>query len=679
MQLGKPDLTHRPEIDGLRAIAVLPVILYHAGWSTLPGGFLGVDVFFVISGYLIARILLAEIDAGHFSILKFYERRARRILPALFVVIAATIPFAMLWMPPESLNAYFKSITATALFFSNVHFWQSSGYFRPDADEQPLLHTWSLAVEEQFYVFFPFMLWLAVRFFGTRLPVLFFGLVVVGFALCLYQFSESESAAFYLIHARAWELLAGVSVVVLERRTSVLANLAFLPRQILSAVGLIAILTGFFVITAKSQVPGWPTLLPVAGTALLIASANGATLVGQALSWRPIVGIGLISYSAYLWHHPLFAFARLRSLNEPSLGLMLALALVAMVLAYLSWRYVERPFRQKGVFSQRTIFAAALASIAGFGVFAVGAEQSGLAVKRFTTEQLALIAPSLSKVENCDWLQPVDGFDLIKFCPMGKADFGAPVLLWGDSHAQALFDEMGKALEAKGIPGLYLDNSRCFRIPGVVTEGRNTTKDTERCEKTRDALFAYLNVHPPRAIIVNMRWTLRMFPVPGAEDSVGFDNGEGGIESEDARINLAQTQDGSWTTAGEPKAAAIKTLLQKLSEVAPLIVIGPVPEVGWHVGNSNFKSIVIRGEALRDITTSHEQFLSRNGFVLNALDEAQAATRFTRIEPAAIFCNSLVKGRCVAQFQGKAYYSDDDHVSDLGARLIVEQAVSKLP
>ena len=216
--------TYRAEVDGLRALAVLPVILFHAGVQALPGGFLGVDVFFVISGYLISRILLDELECGSFSLLSFYERRARRILPALFVVMCFTFPFAYWLSPPEAFAGYLSSLRATALFFSNVHFWQSIGYFNPTAEEQPLLHTWSLGVEEQFYILFPLLLWVAWRFARRHLLPVFTGLFVLAYAVCLFQVSQSRDAAFFLLHARAWELFAGVIVTLMERRISFAAS-----------------------------------------------------------------------------------------------------------------------------------------------------------------------------------------------------------------------------------------------------------------------------------------------------------------------------------------------------------------------------------------------------------------------------------------------------------------------
>ena len=671
--------TYRAEVDGLRALAVLPVILFHAGVQALPGGFLGVDVFFVISGYLISRILLDELECGSFSLLSFYERRARRILPALFVVMCFTFPFAYWLSPPEAFAGYLSSLRATALFFSNVHFWQSIGYFNPTAEEQPLLHTWSLGVEEQFYILFPLLLWVAWRFALRHLLPVFTGLFVLAYAVCLFQVSQSRDAAFFLLHARAWELFAGVIVTLMERRISFAASRAGITAQIIAALGIACIVIGFFTVSNADDVPGWPTLYPVVGTALVLLFAGGSGLAGRILTAKPVVAFGLVSYSAYLWHHPLFAFARLYSINEPELWLMLGLAVLAVALAILTYHLVEKPFRDHKRLSRKFVFIFAPLSIFVVVAVALLGLERNWPESRFNPKLLAQALPPLYKTENCHWTLPEPGTPDIRFCNIGAEGVPHPVIIWGDSHAQALVGEIDAALKINGLSGVYVNTTKCLRVPGIYELDRRIDKVAAVCAAKQDVAFKLIAALQPKAFVVTMRWTMRIFPLPGAGPTVGFDNGEGGVEVESSRQLAAVGDDGEWSTGIDAKAKAIASLFERLARIAPLIVVGPVPEVGWNVGNRNFKTMVLRHEAASDINTSFALFQSRNASVLSILDSASKQQSFTRVEPSALFCDTMVRGRCVAQQDGVAYYSDDDHLSQTGARMLVEQIVKALP
>lgn len=334
-------MNYRSEIDGLRALAVLPVILFHAGFSVFGGGFVGVDVFFVISGYLITGIILNELAQGHFSIRWFYARRARRILPALFCVMLVTIPFALMWMLPSQYAPFSRSMIAVVGFVSNLFFWRESDYFAAEASEKPLLHTWSLGVEEQYYVLFPLALMLLWRigkkpaFYGVGLAAL------VSFFLCEYASRYASSANFFLLPTRAWELLVG-SLCAFSHRDAAPKN-----NNSLALLGLGLIGAAVFTYSEHMRLPSAYTFMPVLGAALIILYAQSGTWVARMLSLKPLVGVGLISYSTYLWHHPLFAFAHIRLFNTPSTALMLGLSICALILGALTWWLVEQPFRHK--------------------------------------------------------------------------------------------------------------------------------------------------------------------------------------------------------------------------------------------------------------------------------------------------------------------------------------------
>ena len=342
-------MKYRPEIDGLRALAVTPVILFHAGFKYFSGGFVGVDVFFVISGYLITAILIEDIESGRFNILSFYERRVRRILPALFFVMLVCIPLAWMWMLPAQMKDFSQSLVAVSLFASNILFWQESGYFSAAALEKPLLHTWSLAVEEQYYVLFPIFLLTTWRY--GRKSVFW---AVVALALASVLLSEWGSrnepiANFYFAPTRAWELLFGSISAFIVQKKGVHKN------DGASILGLVAILFSIFVYDEKTPFPSIYTLIPVLGTVLLIIFAEKKTLVAKLLSTRIFVGMGLLSYSAYLWHQPIFAFARIFYGDVTSSG-FIVLLIVILLASYFSWAFIEKPFRKNTSTSRVQVF-----------------------------------------------------------------------------------------------------------------------------------------------------------------------------------------------------------------------------------------------------------------------------------------------------------------------------------
>ncbi|MGF6176845.1 acyltransferase family protein [Ensifer sp. 4252] len=417
---------YRPEIDGLRALAVAPVLLFHAGFGFLGGGFAGVDVFFVISGFLITAIIHREIREGTFSIVSFYERRARRLAPALLLVCAVCIPFAVMWMLPQELNDFGKSLYAVNLFVSNFHFWDQTGYFEPSTELMPLLHTWSLAVEEQFYVVFPLLL-LALRRFstGTVLKVVLASIFLSFGAAQVLAFVD-PAANFYLLASRFWELGAGAVLALggVDR-----LPLAKGRRELLAGLGLLAIVGSYILVQDSAAYPGWATVPVVLGTALVLAFARGDTLVGKLLSVRPLVAIGLISYSLYLWHQPVFAFARLRAIDEiPPVGYVGLIAL-CVVLAALSWRFVEQPFRQRTKVGRGAIFGATLATGAVALVIGLGLDGSDGLVSR-NRELARLIEPSVGISKKCDAVVDMK-------CATSRTP---EIAVWGDSFARHLVD-----------------------------------------------------------------------------------------------------------------------------------------------------------------------------------------------------------------------------------------------
>lgn len=364
-------MRYRPEIDGLRAIAVIPVILFHAGFPLFSGGFVGVDIFFVISGYLITTIILADLETGQFSLLKFYERRARRILPALFLVMATCLPFAWLWLMPSDAKEFSKSVMAVLVFASNIFFWRQSNYFDAGTELKPLLHTWSLGVEEQFYVLFPIFLMVAWRFGRKRIVVFLAIVALLSLVLAEFAISRKPDATFFLLPTRGWELAMG-ALIAFYLQGKERGQFPPALNQILSLVGLGLIASGVLAFSKETVFPGFSALIPTVGAGLIIVFALPETLVGRLLGSRVLVGVGLVSYSAYLWHQPLLSFARHRSLLELDDSVIAGIIVLTFGLAYVTWRYVETPFRRGSIVPQRFLWRVSFASAVVIAAFTVG-------------------------------------------------------------------------------------------------------------------------------------------------------------------------------------------------------------------------------------------------------------------------------------------------------------------
>ena len=347
-------MKYRAEIDGLRAIAVVPVIFFHAGFDLFSGGFVGVDIFFVVSGYLITTIIIEDIENKRFSILYFYERRARRILPALYLVMAFSVFVAWILLSDVALNKFGNGLLGVTFFISNIIFWQQEeGYFDEAAELNPLLHTWSLSVEEQYYLLFPIFLILAWRFGKQKVFWMIVALLIFSLLLSEWGWRNRATANFYLAPTRAWELLVGSVGSFIVQRNGVQKN------NTLALLGLAAIIFSIFAYDQSTPFPSIYGSVPVLGVVLIILFANNDTIVCKLLSKRAFVGVGLISYSAYLWHQPLFAFTRIYT-NKLHLSLELSLALIfaTLVIAFLSWKFIEIPFRSKAQVSRRLLFVA---------------------------------------------------------------------------------------------------------------------------------------------------------------------------------------------------------------------------------------------------------------------------------------------------------------------------------
>lgn len=656
-------LKYRPEIDGLRAIAVISVMLFHAGFSTFRGGFLGVDVFFVISGFLITKIILNDVNTGKFTFSNFYRRRARRILPALFFVILICMPLAWTSMLPLEFSAFSTSVVSVILFGSNFLFWRHVSYFNADTSVMPLIHTWSLSVEEQYYLVFPIIIIFLLRINPNRLTVSLRVIALLSFALSLYASEYHSSANFYMLPTRAWEILMGSLCAFAS------PQLRHLRNQTLSAIGLATIIGSMLAYDAKMINIAIYTLLPVLGTCAIILFAEKRTLVTMVLSQKLVVGIGLISYSTYLWHQPLFAFARLRSLNEPSWQFMMSLMITSLILGWLTWKFLELPMRSSNASAFRNqdsffIYFGILA-LAFIAMGILGRVTAGLPSRLpIDVLEIAQFTDSRNPRIAC-LIHPGEDFSIKESRTYGNSQ-AVHFALVGDSHAHAIAYELGRDLTDAGLGMKEFTHAGC---PPIYSYSWKYDEKTYNCGNYHRKFIEFLSdQHDISTIILFSRWTRYL-------EISSFNNLEGGVEPTSSDGEKSNDSIDIKIEIGKAYVDSIDALLTKGYKV---VLIYPQPEVGWNVPKYLAKNLLFDLSTTRPLTTSYKVFKDRTRQTYGALDKIPDSRNLIRIYPEAIFCNTFVKDRCAADDGNSPFYFDDDHVNGIGASLISQEVMSAM-
>ena len=492
-------MQYRKEIDGIRALAIISVILFHAGFSAFSGGFFGVDIFFVVSGYLITKVISEELENGTFSLLNFYERRIRRIIPALLFIMLCTLPFAWFIMMPQDLKEFSRSLISTPLFLSNFLFYSTSNYFSIDSELKPLIHTWSLAVEEQYYIIYPLFFMLIWKF-GKKWSIFLLFIIAISSFLIAKNYSFTDPHyAFYMPHTRVFELLIGSLIILFfnykeelfcnkssTKITIIYQNYRSIIEKFLSIIGLAMMIYAILFFDKNTQNPTLFALIPTIGTALVLAFATNKNFTGKFLSHKILVGIGLISYSAYLWHQPLFAFARLKTIdNNLNQIFLFFLSLISFLLAFFSWKYIENPFRNKSKIKVEKIFI--LSIFFSFILILIGfliLKNNGFKNRLNSEQQKIISLQNKDKLrkdirENICYIEPENTFyDFKPECYNGKTNNA--YLLWGDSLAgtsyiglKSIHDDTLQ-LTASGCPPLidknFPERPNCYDINNFVKE-----------------------------------------------------------------------------------------------------------------------------------------------------------------------------------------------------------------
>lgn len=655
-----PALAYRPEVDGLRALAVVPVILFHAGVAGLSGGYVGVDVFFVISGFLITSIIVAERRAGTFSLAGFYERRMRRILPALFVVMLACLPFAWLWMIPRQVGQFAPSLAAVALFASNLLFWKTSGYFDDGAELEPLLHTWSLGVEEQYYLLFPLVVLACWRFGRRALVALVAGVALASWALSVWASHAHGLANFFLAPTRAWELLAGalLALAAIDRPPGLGAAPAW--RQALSLAGLALVFDAMLTFDAATPVPGVPALVPTIGTVLLLAFATRDTWVGRLLAHPWLVGLGLVSYGAYLWHQPLFAFARIARVEPPGVPLLAGLALAAFALAWVSWRVVERPFRDRTRVGRRAVYAW---SAGGSALFvALGLAGHGLADRLPATHGDVRISSGWTpSLHDCAF--PTRGFEHTLCGEQVRVHRTAAgerrILFVGDSLLMAMTGGLQAASQRAGVPINITARWDCPSLAGLTRVGPADT--AALCAEHNRNWVAFVRRHAITDVVLVSAFD-RYFR-RGGTAQVDARGEAGANRNGDARVDHAPDP-----RVAAPADAFGKALVDTIDALTRqgvrVTVMRQLPDFG----------LVLHGEVNKAVWRSPLPVDPAAFSMPRALHDADAARfdalvrgRAEVIDAAALFCDAM---RCSPIHDGQVMYVNNDHPGVEGDRYL---------
>ncbi len=633
-------MKYRSEIDGLRAVAVIPVILFHAGFSAFSGGFVGVDVFFVISGYLITTIILSEMEKGTFSLIDFYDRRARRILPSLFLVMLVSLLFAWLWLLPSDMKSFSQSLVAVVSFSSNILFWLTSGYWDTASELKPLLHTWSLAVEEQYYVLFPLFLMLMWNY--RKRWILGAFILIAGSSLAAAQWGayHKPSAAFYLLPARGWELAigAGIAFYFLYRKQTIRTLLSHkMIDEVLGLLGLLMIGYGVFVFDETTPFPGFYALVPTIGTGLIILFSSSQTMAGRLLSSKPLVAVGLISYSAYLWHQPLLAFARHRAIADPSELTYAIIAFLSFPLAYLSWKYVEKPFRNRNRLSRKFIFSFSIIGSLIFIVVGLAGHITNGFYNLYPDNQKVLLGyhkydRKEAYREGSCFLEPDQKYSDFKDECLSPYEGGDSIILWGDSHSGALSYGLKKSLRNM----TQLTASGCTPLIGYNPITR------PHCIDINNYVLRKIDQLKPKFLILHANW------------SDPFNKIEVGLK------------EGLLSTISYIRSVSPKTRI---------IIIGGVPQ--W---KPSLPTLLVKSNIeLREMAYVHSQNYKKIKITDNVLSMVANENDLTFISLLDVFCKDE---ECLSSVKTGNIYEpfawDYGHLTRSSSSLVSEEIITHL-
>lgn len=639
---------YRKDIDGLRALAVIPVILFHADVSFFQGGYVGVDIFFVISGYLITLILYREVQLKEFSIANFYERRIRRILPVLFAVMAFCFVVGWLVYSPDEFQRLAKSIKYTTIFWSNSLFARKTGYFDTGAEHEALLHTWSLSVEEQYYIIFPLIFFAISKYLKSSYFLCLSLIFILSLALSVYGVQVNPHEAFFSTQMRAWELISGgfIALNVLPE----LSNRRI--KNILSLTGFFCIAISVFLFDSSTVFPGFSALLPTLGAALIIYSGlkgGNELLVGKLLSLRPVVFIGAISYSLYMWHWPLIVFAKHIFIRPLTVFEIAALLTVIGCVSILSWKYIEQPFRKSSLPSKRRkLFYTTLWIMLAAVALSLLVKVNDGFPSRIDIHPVNDV--EWDRVGKCS-KELKETIQFVDTCSIGVTGIEPSFILWGDSHARAIATGVRASASRNGVSGKIATIDACPPLLGV---GR---PDVNECLDFNQSVFDYIVNHPElETIILSARWAI---------------NAKGDRYKEESGTKVVLIDTDSGVPVGSDNAAifdiALKRTVAKLLELKRrVVIVSQVPEVGYNVPSAYFVTKRTNRDLNAVVAPTVVEYERRNESVMKTFDDL-GERNVTILDPWKVLCG---REFCSVKSDFNLLYRDTNHLSSYGSNYI---------
>lgn len=667
-------LTHpryRPDIDGLRAVAILSVISFHAFPKWLTGGFVGVDIFFVISGFLISTIIIGSLERGSFSFLDFYKRRIRRIFPALALVLMACYAFGWQTLLAEEFKQMGKHIASGAGFIANIVYWSESGYFDRAANTKPLLHLWSLGVEEQYYILWPLLLWLGWK---KRLNLLSIAVAisVVSFLLCFKQTLGDKVAAFYFPQTRFWELLAGsiLAYMELHRKSAIQGGWqrvdAWLGRAVYASPhesdgrmlrGACAFIGAFFIAIALAVIakdrhfPAPWGLLPVLGAVLLIKAGPHTWINRVVLSNRVMVGIGLISYPLYLWHWPLLSFARILDGETPSIQVRLGLIFAAFVLAWLTYFLVEKPIRSHKPGNAKVIALACLMAVialVGYNTY----ERDGYSFRPFQKKFASLTKSMARSGREHECLEGAEIGKKNWYCTLGDRVAKPVFFAFGDSHALSLLPALDKFAKHTHSAILFSGESSCPPLLGVQLVQSDIDRVERNCGKFNERIFTYVKEHGIRNVILIARWT--------------YYTGGKTKPDEIAYLAMDLSRKPSVAYSRESFVKGLKATISRYKSIGVRVFIVDDDAQQLFSPEDAIRRHMLTGEPVNLFSVSLAEHHADQRWVSEVFRHFSGDwARFLNTDD--VLCDSY---RCPLMKDGKLIYFDDDHLSTDGAMLV---------
>jgi len=662
-------VNYRPDIDGLRAIAVISVIFYHADNSfnnlkILPGGFIGVDIFFVISGFLITSIILKELnETGTFSFKNFYLRRVKRIIPVLLLVFITTFPFIWLFFIPTSFLDFSKSLISSLFFLSNYHFYFSGELYDAESSLlKPLMHTWSLSIEEQYYIIFPLILTIVFKFFRKNLFKVFVLLFLISFVSMIFTFQKNESLAFFSFFARFWELILGGITAILYYKKK---NSHKFNDSIYSFLGLLIIFYSIFFYNDSTKSPYISTLFPVFGTSLVIYFNNKSGFIYKILSLKYLVFLGLISYSLYLWHYPVFAIGRTTEFFGD--GVSKKLFIITFFLSLISYYIIEKPIKKKR-FNNYKIFISLLSFYFLLILLSLASINGKIEAVRGDVLKNLFIGNETSNLTVCkDEKVNQDGYCV--FNPKKNRT----LILIGDSHMQTLEKPLLEFSNKNKFKLVILNRSTCFYFLDldVIIKNRLSNCTAKYQEERRKIILSQSNA----TVIMGGR-------TPHYLSGENFDNLEGGGDNTKIKGFFYKMNNDPISKQSNNNTLINNSLNKTINDLQAnnikVLLVYPIPEVGWNVSKKLITRLALSSEGLKGIflsnplTTSHKVFLERSNNIYKLYNNVDNEN-ILRIYPERVLCNTLVKDRCITHDESNVFYIDDDHLSYDGAKLIVNK------